>query len=121
MKRYVGRIVRVRLTILGTGGHSTFFIAAEDCRPDTVTMIWARFDSQRRIDDQVENKFLRAVALNSNREEAKAKLFLIGRVGNLSNGSGYKVMISIWDVEPMNGNEILPKQSPNKALQLTAR
>ena len=107
MKRYVGHIVRVRMTILGTGGHSTFFIAAEDCRPGTVAIIWARFDSRRQIDPQVESKLFRAVALNSDREGPKAESFLIGRVSNFSNGSAYKVIISIRDVESIDRNEIL--------------
>ena len=98
-KRYVGHMVRVRITILGTGGHSTFFIAAEDCRPGTVTILWARFDSRRRIDGQVENKLLRAVALNSEHEGSKSESFLIGRVHAFENGSGYILMILIRDVE----------------------
>jgi hypothetical protein len=101
IKRYIGHIVRVRMTILGTGGHSTFFIAAEGCRPGTVTILWARFDS-RRIDGPVETKFFRAVALNSDREEPKAESFLVGRVGDFSNGSAHKLMISIRDVEPID-------------------
>ena len=103
LKRYVGQIVRVRITILGTGGHSTFFIAAEDCLPGTVTILWARFDSRWRIDGQVESKFLRAVAFNSDREKPKAESFLIGRVSNFSNGLAYKMMMSIRDVEPIDG------------------
>ena len=117
--RYVGRVVRVRLTILGTGGHSTFFIAAEDCQPDTVTILWARFDS--RIDSEVENKFLRVVGLNSDREKPKAESFLTGRVSHFSNGSGYKLMMSVRNVERMVRNEILSKQSPNKYFQWTRR
>ena len=115
IKRYVGHTVRVRITILSTGGHSTFFIAAEDCRPGTVTILWARFNSRRRIDGQVENKFLRAVAFNSDREKPKAESFLIGRVSNFSNGSAYKVMMSIRDVEPIDGvrsSRRVAEQSP---------
>ena len=114
IKRYLGQTVRVRITILGTGGHSTFFIVAEDCRPGTVTILRARFDSRRRIDGQVENKFFRAVAFNSDREEPKAESFLIGRVSTFSNGSAYKVMISIRDVEPIDESEVLTKSRRTK-------
>ena len=100
LKRYVGHIVRVRITILGTGGHSTFFIAAENCLPGTVTILWARFDSRRRIAGQVESKFLRALDVNSDREGPKSESFLIGGVSLFENGSGYKLMMLIRDVEP---------------------
>lgn len=108
--RYVGRTVRVRLTMLGTGGHSPFFITAEDCRPGTVTILWAIFDSRRRIAGRVENKFLRAVGLNSDREQPKAESFLLGRVSHFANGSGYKLMMSIRDIETIGRNKILPTQ-----------
>ena len=122
VNQYVGRVVRVRLTILGTGGHSPFFISAEDCQPGTVTIIWASFDSRRRVDGQLEKKFLRAVSLNSDREEPKSESLLIGRAAFARNNrSGYKLMMSIRDIETIDQNEVLPKQSPNKRLQLTAR
>jgi hypothetical protein len=109
INQHLGRTLRVRLIILGTGGHSPFFIAAEGCQPGTVTLIWARFDSRRRIDSQLESRFIRAVGLNSDREEPKSESFLIGRVSVFENGSGYKVLISITDLETIDPNEILPK------------
>jgi hypothetical protein len=107
--RHVGRTLRVRLTILGTGGHSPFFIAAEGCQPGAVTIIWARFDSRRRIDSQLESRFIRAVGLNSDREGPKSESFLIGRISVFDNGSGYEVLISIKDLETIDRNEVLPK------------
>jgi hypothetical protein len=95
INRHVGRTLRVRLTILGTGGHSPFFIAAQGCQPGMVTIIWARFDSRWRIDSQLESRFMRAVGLNSDRGES----FLVGRVSVFENGSGYKLLISIKDLE----------------------
>ena len=118
LKRYAGHIVRVRTNILGTGGHSTFFIAAEDCLPGTVTILWARFDSRWRIAGQVESKFYRAVSLNSDGEGPKSKCFLIGRVSIFKNRSGYESMMLIRDVEPKDDIQEL---SSNKALQATAR
>lgn len=99
MNRYVGRTVRVRLIILGIGGHSPFFIAAQDCQYGTVTVVWASFNSQQRIDGQLESKFLRAV--NSDRDKPQSESLLIGRVSNFAkkNSSGYKLMIVISDVE----------------------
>lgn len=122
MDRYVGRIVRVQLTILGIGGHSPFFIAAQDCQSSAVTIIWANFDSQQQVGGQLENKFLRAANLNSDHEESKAPSFLIGRIRDVGrkHRSGYNLMISIRDVETIDP-EILPKQSPNKLLHLTPR
>jgi hypothetical protein len=99
INRHVGRTLRVRLTILGTGGHSPFFIAAEGCRPRMATIIWARFDSRRRSDSQLESRFMRAVGLHSEREGPKSESFLIGRVSVFENGSGYKMLILIRDLE----------------------
>lgn len=80
MDRHIGRIVVVRLTPLGMGGHSPFFIAAEGCQAGTVTIIWARFDSRRRMDSQLENRLIRAVGLNSEHEGPQSESSLIGRV-----------------------------------------
>ena len=102
INRNVGRTLRVRLTILGTGGHSPVFIAAEGCQPGTVTIIWAHFDSRRRTDSQLESRLIRAVGLNSDREGPKSESFLIGRVSLFENGSGYKVLISIRDLETVD-------------------
>jgi hypothetical protein len=107
--RHVGRIVRVRLIPLGMGGHSPFFIAAEGCEPGTVTIMWARFDSPGRIASQLENRFIRAVGLNSDRDGPKSESFLIGRVRAFENGSGYKLMMSIRDVATLDRNLVPSK------------
>jgi hypothetical protein len=109
LDRYVGRVVRVQLTILGTGGHSRFFIAARGCQSGTVTIIWARFESQGRIGSQLETRFARAVGSNSDREGSELESFLIGRVSAFENNSGYKLMMSIRDVETIDRKEVLPQ------------
>lgn len=81
------------------GGHSPFFIAAEGCQAGTVTIIWARFHSRGRMDSQLENRLLRAVGLNSEHEEPQSESSLIGRLQAFENGSGYKLMMLISDVE----------------------
>ena len=99
LDRHVGRIVRVRVTPLGIGGHSPFFVAAGGCKFGTVTIIWARFDSRGRMDSQLENRLIRVVSLNSEHEGLQSESFLIGRVHAIENGSGYNLMLLIRGVE----------------------
>ena len=52
---------------------------------------------------------MRAVGLNSDRERPKSESFLVGRVSVFKNGSGYKVLISLEDLETIDPNEVRPK------------
>ena len=99
--RYGGRLVRVRVVVLGTGGHYPFFIAARDCDSESVVFFWAKFEHRGRSEQVVENRLFDVLHFNLDRDSRKAEAIIVGRVSKLRSKSSScsSLMLSVTRVE----------------------
>lgn len=97
--RYDGRLVRVRVVVLGVGGHYPFFITAENCDPESVVALWIEFEHRDRT--IFEERLFDVLRLNHEPERRKAQAIIVGRVSKRKSkgSSSPRLMISIRDVE----------------------
>jgi hypothetical protein len=101
MRNHIGRVVRVRLSILGFGGHARFFITAEGCQRNSITVLWAEFD--RTTKTNLEQELVRAVDGNADRQHLGTTSILTVRVGKVRRGGTHKLLLSIMNIETYEG------------------
>lgn len=99
--RYDGRLVRVRVIVLGTGGHYPFFITAEDCDPEKIVALWIEFQPRDRNEPILKQRIFDVLRFNLESESRKAEANILGRVVRLkSKRSPWpRLMLSVRDVE----------------------
>lgn len=99
VRRYNGRLMRVRVVILGTGGHYPFFITGQDCDPERVVALWIRFEHWDRTKAIFEKRLFDVLGCNLARERPKAAVMIIGRVSNHGSGRSPRLLLSVTNVE----------------------
>ena len=98
---YDGRLVRIRVIVLGTGGHYPFFVTAQDCDPESVVAFWVKFEHRGRSEHVLENRLFDVLHFNLDRESRKAEAIIVGRVIKRysKSYSSSRLMLSVRDVE----------------------
>ena len=99
--RYNERLVRVRVVVLGTGGHYPFFVTAQDCDSESVVFFWVEFEHRGRSEHVLENRLSDVLHFNLNRESRKAEAIIVGRVSkrHSTSYSSSCLMLSVREVE----------------------
>jgi hypothetical protein len=107
--RYDGRLVRVRVVVLGAGGHYPLFITAEGCDPENVVALWIKFEHRDRIEPILEQRLFDVLRFNLESESRKAEAIIVGRVSRhkLKGRSSPRLMLSVKDVETQSQSLVI--------------
>jgi hypothetical protein len=96
--QYNGRLVRVRVVVVGTGGHYPFFITGQGCDTESVIAMGIRYQHWDRTKAIFEKNLFDVLAFNLEAESPKAALIIVGRVSNRSRRSP-RLMLSVSNIE----------------------
>ena len=121
--RYEGRLVRVRVVVLGAGGHYPSFITAEDCDPQNIVALWIKFERRDRTEPIFMQRLFDVLRINLEPESRKEAAIIVGRVSRKKSrgSSSPRLMLAIRDVETESSGSCNRNQSTNNGLQRTRR
>ena len=98
---YQNKVVRVRVAIVGMGGHYPFFVTASGCHPDKLIVLHVKFHHRERRGAMLQKRIDEVLRFNLANGNRRAEAIIVGRVKKKScNGCpSPELLISVMDVE----------------------
>lgn len=101
IKLYQNKVVRVRVTIVGMGGHYPFFVTANGCNSNELIMLRVKFHERKRTEAILQKRLAEVLSFNLAGGDQTAEAVIVGRVTTRSckGCSVPQLLISVMDVE----------------------